>query len=112
MKHEAKWNNILQIIKDKISKISFNTCFRPIKPVKFEENILTIQVPSGFFYEYLEEHYLDLLKKVMIKELGAGAKLEYQIVIDNSNYKNTKNKLILSEGKKTVQINTNLNVVI
>jgi len=46
--------------------------------------VLTIQVPSLFFYEWLEEHYVNLLRKTIKHELGADARLEYNIVVDNA----------------------------
>jgi len=76
------WKQCLKIIKDNISPNSFNTWFTPIKPVKLLNNILTIQVPSQFFYEWLEEHYIDLLKKTIRRELGSEGRLEYSIVMD------------------------------
>lgn len=78
------WNNCLKIIKDNILPQSFKTWFDPIKPLKLESKVLTIQVPSQFFYEWIEEHYVGLLKKTLEKELGPGSKLEYNIIIDNS----------------------------
>ncbi len=83
-KHEDVWYNCLQIIKDNIPTTSFETWFQRIVPLRLEQNVLTIQVPTAFYYEYLEEHYIDLLKSVLRKELGKDAKLEYQVVIDNS----------------------------
>lgn len=83
-KCELVWDNCLKIIKDNISLQSYKTWFEPIKPVKLENNILTIQVPSQFFYEWLEEHYVTLLRKTIKRELGDDAKLEYRIVMDNS----------------------------
>ena len=59
---ETVWISCLSIIKDNISAQSFRTWFEPIKPVKLENNILTIQVPSQFFYEWLEEHYVTLFE--------------------------------------------------
>ena len=85
---EVIWNNCLNIIKDNVSPQSFKTWFEPIKPIRLKNDILTIQVPSQFFYEWLEQHYIDLLKKTVKKELGNDGKLEYSIVMDN-NY-NTK----------------------
>jgi chromosomal replication initiator protein len=82
-KCELVWDNCLKIIKDNISSNSYKTWFEPIKPVKLENNTLTIQVPSQFFYEWLEEHYVVLLRKTIKRELGEDAKLEYRIVIDN-----------------------------
>ena len=62
---ESTWNNCLTVIKDNVSIQAFKTWFDPIKPIKLKSNVLTIQVPSQFFYEWLEEHYVDLLKKTI-----------------------------------------------
>ena len=78
--HNEVWKSCLAIIRDNIPANSFRTWFIPITPMKLERNVLTIQVPSSFFYEYLEEHYIDILRKTLRKELGVDAKLEYSIV--------------------------------
>lgn len=83
-KHGEVWSNCLRIIRDNVPAASFKTWFEPIVPVKIENKILTIQVPSPFFYEYLEEQYIDILRKTIRKELGIEAKLEYSVVMDNS----------------------------
>jgi chromosomal replication initiator protein len=84
------WHSCLKIIKDNVSPISFKTWFEPIIPVKLEKSILTIQVPSPFFYEYLEEQYIDILRKTLRKELGSDAKLEYSVVMENNSFANSK----------------------
>ena len=43
-----------------------------------------------FFYEWLEEHYITLLKKTIKKELGNEGKLEYSIIMENAFSSNTK----------------------
>lgn len=78
------WEDCLKIIKDNIHYQSYKTWFVPIKALKLENDVLTIQVPSQFFYEWLEEHYIGLLKKTIKKELGAEGRLEYSIIMDNS----------------------------
>ena len=83
-KCELIWEKCLRIIKDNISVQSYKTWFEPIKPITLDNNVLTIQVPSQFFYEWLEEHYVTLLRKTIKRELGEKAKLEYQIVMDGS----------------------------
>ena len=80
---ESVWKKCQQIIKDNVSPQSFKTWFEPIKPVKLDGKVLTIEVPSQFFYEWLEEHYIGLLKKIIKKELGAEGRLEYSIVVEN-----------------------------
>lgn len=82
--HNSVWEACLTVIKDNINHQSFKTWFLPIKPVKLDDNVLTIEVPSQFFYEWLEEHYINLLKKTIRKELGARGRLEYSIVMENS----------------------------
>ena len=86
---ENVWNNCLEVIKDNVPLQAFKTWFAPIKAVKLKSNILTIQVPSQFFYEWLEEHYIELLKKTIRKEIGPDAKLEYSIIMENN--KNSSN---------------------
>ncbi|MBT8187269.1 MAG: chromosomal replication initiator protein DnaA [Croceitalea sp.] len=77
------WNNCLAFIEDNIQPQAFKTWFVPIKPVRLTDKALSIQVPSKFFYEWLEEHYVKLLKVALRKELGANAKLVYIIKMEN-----------------------------
>jgi len=81
--HEVKWAQCIDIIKININPQSFKTWFEPIKAVKFDNNILTIQVPNKFFYEWLEEHYITQLKQALNVVLGSKGRLEYKIVVDN-----------------------------
>ncbi|MFZ9262969.1 MAG: chromosomal replication initiator protein DnaA [Chitinophagaceae bacterium] len=82
---EKVWSNCLEIIKDIVEWQHFKTWFEPIKPVALKGNVLTIQVPSQFFYEYIEEHYINLLAKTLKRELGKEAQLEYRIMVDSGN---------------------------
>lgn len=86
--HQKIWNECLLIIKDNVQPISFRTWFEPIKPLKFENEVLTIQVPSPFFYEYLEEQFIDLLRKTLRKVIGLNAKLEYNVIMSNQQTQN------------------------
>jgi len=84
MSLESVWNNCLEFIKDNIQEQAYKTWFEPIQPIKLDDNILSIQVPSKFFYEWLEEHYVKLLKIALTKELGKDARLVYVIRMENS----------------------------
>jgi chromosomal replication initiator protein len=83
-KHDEVWEKCLKVIRDNIPFQSFKTWFEPIVPLKLDGNVLTIQVPSQFFYEWLEEHYISLLKKTIKKELGTAGRLEYSVIMDNT----------------------------
>jgi len=78
------WDKCLSFIKDNIADEAYNTWFVPIRPGKLVNNVLTIQVPSKFFYEWLEEHYIKILKSALQKELGSDAKLVYSILMDQN----------------------------
>ena len=85
--YKTVWANCLSIIKDNLGKENeqvYHTWFEPIVPVQLEENVLTIQVPSQFFYEWLEQHFIDLLKQTIRLELGPAGMLKYSIVMDQS----------------------------
>jgi chromosomal replication initiator protein len=85
---EKVWTNCLEIIKDIVEWQHYKTWFEPIRPVELKEQILVIQVPSQFFYEYLEEHYVNLLAKTLRRILGKEARLEYRIMVDSGNQQN------------------------
>ncbi|MDG1292172.1 MAG: chromosomal replication initiator protein DnaA [Flavobacteriaceae bacterium] len=81
---EKIWKNCLIFIKDNIQEQAFKTWFEPITPLKITENSLSIQVPSKFFYEWLEEHYVKILKVALTRELGEDARLIYIIKMENT----------------------------
>ena len=83
--HEVVWSKCLDFVKNQIPEQSFKTWFLPIVPLRLENEVLTIQVPSQFFYEWLEENYVQLLKTAIHQEIGAAGRLEYSVVIDNGN---------------------------
>ena len=79
------WSNCLENIRQHVGEQSFNTWFAPIVPLTLENGVLTIQVPSQFFYEWLEENYVHLLKEAITRELGPAAKLHYSVIVDRGN---------------------------
>ena len=85
--YKTVWANCLRIIKENLGPENeqvYKTWFEPIVPIQLENNILTIRVPSQFFYEWLEEHFIDLLKRTIRLQLGPNGMLKYSIVMDTS----------------------------
>ena len=97
------WNNCLDFIKDNINTQSYETWFKPIRPIKLKQSILTVEVPSKFFYEWLEENYIELIKTAIKKELGSNGKLLYNIIVKN----NEKNPYSISIPSINKKINNN-----
>jgi len=88
------WNQCLEFIKGNVPESSFRTWFTPIVPLKLEGTVLTIQVPSSYFYEYLEENYVDYLCQALHRYLGQGAKLLYRIVVDSGRQRQPMQKKV------------------
>lgn len=86
--HVELWNRCLHIIKDIVPESTYNTWFAPIVPLKYEDKTLIVQIPSQFFYEYLEDKYIDLLRKTLYKVIGEGTKLMYNVMVDKTSVPN------------------------
>jgi chromosomal replication initiator protein len=78
------WGKCLDIIKENVNYQSYKTWFEPVKPIGLEDSTLTIQVPSQFFYEWIEEHYYALVRKTIVTVLGDRARLTYHAVVDSA----------------------------
>ncbi len=75
------WGSCLDILKDSLSNSAYRTWFAPIVPLQFEDGVLVLQVSSQFVVQYIEENYIDLLKKTIFRVCGVGTRLEYRVLI-------------------------------
>ena len=82
------WSDCLEVIRENVGDENFNTWFKPISPLRVDGDVLTIQVPSQFFYEWLEDNYVPVLKKAIHTVLGATGRLEYSVIVDSGNNQN------------------------
>ncbi|WP_300813908.1 chromosomal replication initiator protein DnaA [uncultured Bacteroides sp.] len=99
--HVGLWNRCLEIIRDNVPEQTYKTWFLPIVPLKYEDKTLVVQVPSQFFYEFLEDKFVDLLRKTLYKVIGEGTKLMYNVKVDTTsrpektvNYESTHRTII------------------
>src|SRR3972149_690482 len=76
---EHVWGACLDRMRPEITTLSFKTWFQPIVPLRVEGAGLTVQVPSQFFYDWLEEHYRSLISKTVESVLGPDGRLFYSI---------------------------------
>jgi len=114
--HDSVWKNCLSTIQENVPESSYNTWFKPIKPIKYNDNTLTIQVPNRFFYDYIEAHFINILKKTIYQVLGPKGQLSYKIVVDNTqatkakesfSSKDIKNPFVIP-GLKKIKFDSNL----
>lgn len=113
------WNCCLKMFKDNVDESVYDTWFQPIVPLKYEEeaNNLILQVPSQFFYDWLEEHYVNLLCKTIRKFFGPDTHLLYSVVVDGGEKTNgsitepSAQSTVTDKGKPEFQGNKSPNVL-
>ncbi|HRS67771.1 MAG TPA: chromosomal replication initiator protein DnaA [Paludibacteraceae bacterium] len=96
------WNRCLKVIKDNISEAAYKTWFEPIVPLKYENGEFVVQVPSMFFYEYIEEKFAELLRVTLYREVGEGTKLLYRVMVDRTSQKTTDYPTASTEANEKV----------
>ena len=73
------WRDCLKTIKENVTLMTYNTWFVPIIPIEIDNSTLKVQLPSHFFWEWIDEHYNTLINKTINEVLGPDAKLAYVI---------------------------------
>lgn len=76
-----KWNRCLEIIRDNIGETKTRTWFSPAKPLHYENNRLTLGIPSRFFYEKYEDEFYNILSSTLKKVYGENLQLDYELFI-------------------------------
>ncbi|HMN49960.1 MAG TPA: chromosomal replication initiator protein DnaA [Ignavibacteriaceae bacterium] len=110
------WKNCLTRIKENVTLMTYNTWFLPIRPVEIKDNNLKVQLPSQFFWEWIDEHYSLLINKTVKDVLGSTGTLSYIIADEKENKEENlrqenlffANKVKIIEKPKPVH-ETNLN---
>lgn len=86
---KENWAKCLDIIRDNIGENRTRTWFSPTSPKSFSDGILTLVLPSTFFYEKYEDEFYNLFSSTLRKVFGAGVKLKYEVnVIKNDDSSN------------------------
>jgi chromosomal replication initiator protein len=80
---EDVWQRCLVKIQKQVTSLGFKTWFQPIVPIKLLEKDITVQVPSQFFYDWVDQHYNALIRETISSVLGEGAKLYYSIASED-----------------------------
>jgi len=82
--HKALWDDCLRLIEANVTEQQYKTWFAPIVFESYSEanNTLLVQVPSPYVYEYLEQYYVGLLSKVLVRVFGTKVILRYRVLTD------------------------------
>jgi len=105
------WNECLKVIRNNVAPDAYKTWFSTIKFESFsqETNTLLLRLPSPFIYEYIEENYVDLIKKVLHYYFGKDVVLRYRVLTDSTTGKTQEVEpeptASIDEPKKTSGVN-------
>ena len=94
------WKNCLGKIKKNVTQMTYNTWFLPIRPLQLEDNTLKVELPSQFFWEWIDEHYNSLINKTISEVIGPDAKLSY--IIDKDTDYNSKSNDTQTELNESI----------
>jgi chromosomal replication initiator protein len=76
---EQVWDKALRIIRDNIDPSSFKVWFETILPKSISNETIVLEAPSQFFYEWLVEHYSNLLHITLQKVLNRDVEILFEI---------------------------------
>ena len=99
------WDTFLNIIKSKLSSVSFDTWFKDTKLSNITENTIDIIVPMSFHKDFLNKNYYDLIDSI-ITEL-TGKSYDINFLIEDEIINQQENITIKKENDTSFQTNLN-----
>jgi len=77
---ETLWKGVLADLESSLPRQTFSTWIVPIRPVKVQEDRLTLQVPNRFFIDWLQDNDFPALIRRSVEE-RAGKSLDLDFVV-------------------------------
>jgi chromosomal replication initiator protein len=72
------WEQVLTTVRTQLdSEQSFETWFRPILPQKLTPELVELEVPNLFFVDWIHQHHLPLLRRVLAEVLLAEPEIKF-----------------------------------
>jgi chromosomal replication initiator protein len=108
------WLESLNVIRGRVNNQSYKTWFEPIVPLRVERDVFFIQVPSQFFYEWLEEHYYSLINETLTKIMGREMTVEYAVAPEERDSPSVRheNKEMIQESSTEFKTTSILNEIV
>ncbi len=106
------WKKCLEILQDNLDTEQFNAWFAPIVAVSYDDDKLTLKLPSQYFVQQIEQNFFQLFSAVLRRVYGQSVKLfyTYNIIEDTPSssvtieHENTSTKLTSPLFKQQQQV--------
>ncbi len=73
------WNRALELIHEQVNTHSFDTWFRPTRQLSLDGEEITLEVPSRFTRDWLNDHYSGLIENALQHLVGQPIKVNWTI---------------------------------
>ena len=101
MNEKQLWDKFLEVIKDKLSSISYDTWFKDTFIDRIEDNKIIVVVPMQLHKKNLNENYKDLINET-INEI-TGTNFEFEFILEDERV--AKKKVVIEEKSNCVPYN-------
>jgi chromosomal replication initiator protein len=105
MSNDELWNSFLNILKTRISDISYETWFKDTSLIDIKDGKLIIKVPMTFHKQFLNNNYSELIEEIINSITGTNYDLDFVVEEDLASIDDNSAN-IHNDYKK---INSNLN---
>ena len=103
------WQNCMATFRNNVSEVQFQTWFSPMRVKSYDAvtKELVIYIPSQFFFEYLEEHFRQLMYLVTRRFFDPDVSLAYEIeIVDNVTVNQTSDgSVVLATTASSHEVN-------
>mgnify|MGYP001308754495 CR=1 FL=1 len=101
------WLRVKEGLSKKLPSHTISTWFEPIDPIAFEQEELVLEVPSQFFYDWIESHYRSNIEFVL-KDLGLdNVKTKFIVSAENQEITTEKQDQMPSKKSSLIPILNN-----
>ena len=76
---DIHWSEILDVVRQKVAQQTFNTWFKPLRPLNSENDHPKVTCPDRFFMDWFSEHHLSSLNDAATDYFGAKTQVFLQV---------------------------------
>jgi chromosomal replication initiator protein len=73
------WQGALERIRSHVSSLTYETWFRSLGPLEFDGSTLTLEVPSQFYVDWLDQHYRRVMESSITAAAGRSVGLTFAV---------------------------------
>ena len=115
MNEELIWSKLLNILKEKLTSLSYNTWFSETELYKLKDDKAYIIVPMSVHKDHITKHFYDTISSILYDLTNSNYELKFLLKeeIDEEIFDNNNKKIVINNDeedvKDSIKIESNLN---